>query len=1451
MNIFKNISIRNKLIIASLIPLLALLYYLQINIRQELSNKNSAQQVIGDVQEIQEISKVIHEFQKERSLTLSFLAGNGTKEKESLSDQWESTDKAISSLEKILKEQNRIIQNYSNLDSLPSVRAKVTAVKPVAEIDVFYTGFKANLLEEVSTILRNSKNLTLKNYFEEYLFLLYAKDFMAQMRGELGGVLTAGKFDGMAYGSFASIKGKHDINLQRFKKIASPEIKDFFDRRYQGPFIQQTYGVIDSAFNDPSFTNFKPDFDTWWSVATSSINSLKEIEDYSIGIIGQKANDELSFANANVMRNAIIAALIILLIIVIVTATVKGIISSISKIKEAADSMAKGNVDVVLDIKTKDEIGDLAASFNVMRSNLRNLLLENDSKNWLLTGNAEINNNMRGEKEARELSQSIINQICTYLDARIGAIYLYENGQLCLTGSYAFQFRKQNANVFKPGEGLVGQAALEKKMIVFTEVPEDYIKINSGLGNTTPKNIIVLPLLLAGEVKGVIELGSVREFSEMHLQFLEAIAENIAIAIAASLNRETLTASLLQIQLQKAETEKISFELNQQVSCLNNAAIVSMTDANGDVTYVNDTFCKISKFSREELIGKNHRILKSGKQPDGLFVGMWKAISTGRIWNGEIHNKAKDGTFYWVDTTITPFKGIDGKIEKYVAIRFDITERKEQAEKLKNLLEETQKQAEELQAQQEELKQSNEELHEKTEMLESSEAELKAQQEELQQTNEELEEKASLLEEQKEKLENAKMDIENKARELEATSRYKSEFLANMSHELRTPLNSILILSQLLSENKSKVLGDKEVEFSKNIYNSGADLLNLINEILDLSKVESGKIELDIAEVPFAEIDTEVNSMFSEVAKNKSIDFTIRHKEGDLKFLTTDKQRLEQILRNLLSNAFKFTPKGGKVTLSIERAASNTSYKNSKLYSVPVIVAISVADTGIGIPNNKLGIVFEAFQQADGSTKRQYGGTGLGLSISRELANALGGEIHAKSEEGKGSRFTLYLPLQFDASVMASVERKEEIKEKKNEHPPKQNQVEKFQVEKGEVNDDRYNIQENDKVILIMEDDKDFSHALLDFVRDRNYKGIVAAQGNTGLSYARHYKPDAILLDMKLPVMEGTEVLKHLKKDPDLRHVPVQIISGYDRRKEGLDLGAFDFIRKPVSKDDLTNAFDKIEDFVSKKLKKLLIVEDNDMQNKAIRELIGNGDVKSISAYSGKEAYEMMTKEDYDCVIVDLGLPDMSGFDLLEKIKTDSRLSRVPIIVYTGKDLSKEENARLMKYANTVVLKTANSHERLLDETMLFLHRVESKLPKEKQNIIRKLHKTDEVLRNKKVLVVDDDIRNIYSLTNVLEEEGMNCLTAENGIAAIKMLKENPGIELVLMDVMMPEMDGYEATKEIRGISKFSKLPVIALTAKAMKGDREKCLASGMSDYIAKPVNIDQLLSLMRVWLYR
>ncbi len=771
-------------------------------------------------------------------------------------------------------------------------------------------------------------------------------------------------------------------------------------------------------------------------------------------------------------------------------------------------------------------------------------------------------------------------------------------------------------------------------------------------------------------------------------------------------------------------------------------------------------------------------------------------------------------------------------------------------EEVKELLEETQRQSEELEVQQEELRQSNDELHAKTDLLLQSELELKTQQEELQLTNAELEEKANLLEHQKYKLEAAKEEIEVKAHEIEISSKYKSEFLANMSHELRTPLNSILILAQLLTENKHNRLGDKEVEFATNIYTSGTGLLNLINEILDLSKIEAGKMELDIDKVGVPELLSTVTAMFSALAKTKSIHFIPEQEESlQQAVLTTDKQRVEQILRNLLSNAFKFTPKDGTVTLTIKRA-SEVRFRNINLRQSDNVLAFSVTDTGIGIPKDKFAFVFQAFQQADGSTKRKYGGTGLGLSISRELAQVLGGEIHLESEEGKGSNFTLYLPAEFDPSLIVSDSREVAIKEKKSvQRIPAQS--EKIFSEKAGTSDDRHSIEEKDRVVLIIEDDEKFAHVLLDFIRERNYKGIIASQGNTGLSFIRHYNPVAVILDMNLPVMDGNEVLRQIKSDPELRHIPVQIISAHDKKKEGMLLGAFDYLTKPVSLLELQGAFERIENFANKKLKKLLIVEDDAQQNNAIRELIGNGDVKSFSAYQGTQAYEMLEKESFDCMILDLGLPDMSGFDLMEKIRANDKLNKIPIVVYTGRDLKKEETTRLNKLADTVVLKTVNSHERLLDETILFLHRLESQLPQEKQHMIRKLHRTDEVLKDKKILLVDDDIRNIYSLTNALEEEGLNCITAENGLIALEIIKANPSIDLILMDVMMPEMDGYEATAAIRKLDQFKKLPIIALTAKAMKGDREKCLLAGMSDYISKPVNVAQLLSLMRVWLYK
>lgn len=770
-------------------------------------------------------------------------------------------------------------------------------------------------------------------------------------------------------------------------------------------------------------------------------------------------------------------------------------------------------------------------------------------------------------------------------------------------------------------------------------------------------------------------------------------------------------------------------------------------------------------------------------------------------------------------------------------------------EEARELFEETQRQAEELESQQTELKQTNEDLHSKTLMLEKSQSELQAQQTELELVNTELEEKAMMLQEQKEVVESSKREIELKANQIEVTSKYKSEFLANMSHELRTPLNSILILSQLLSENKNGSLNNKDIEYANNIHNSGTDLLNLINEILDLSKIESGKMQLDVSETAVKHIIETIDITFKPVAEKNSISFSINC-QNDVKetIVFTDKQRVEQILKNLLANAFKFTAAKGKVNLSIGRAAQHILSKDQNAD----VLYFAVSDTGIGIAKNKLEIIFEAFQQADGSTKRKYGGTGLGLSISRELSLALGGRIGIESEEGKGSTFTFYLPETFHPHETGELR-----------VSPRKTKFETQVTEKSHMitealpdwenysDDDRNNIKESDKVILIVEDEPQFAHVLLGFIRERNYRGIIATQGNMGISYARHFKPDAIFLDINLPVMNGMEVLRIIKADPDLRHTPVQIISAYDEKRKGLEMGAFNFISKPVSSNDLQKALDRIESFKNQKLKKLLIVEDNKTQNDAIRELIGNGDVKCFSAFEGNNAYKMLQQEKFDCLVVDLGLPDISGFDLLKKIKSNDELNAIPIIVYTGRELKNEEIKLLNKLADSIVLKTASSHERLLDETTLFLHRVESRLPKAKQNIIRKLHKSDELLKDKRILLVDDDIRNIYAITNALEDEGVQCITAENGKVALEILNDQQGVDLVLMDIMMPELDGYETTAEIRKSESLKKIPIIALTAKAMKGDKEKCLAAGMSDYISKPVNIEQLKSLLRVWLYK
>ncbi|HEX5461382.1 MAG TPA: response regulator, partial [Steroidobacteraceae bacterium] len=731
--------------------------------------------------------------------------------------------------------------------------------------------------------------------------------------------------------------------------------------------------------------------------------------------------------------------------------------------------------------------------------------------------------------------------------------------------------------------------------------------------------------------------------------------------------------------------------------------------------------------------------------------------------------------------------------------------------------------------------------------------ELQTQQRELQQTNEELATKARLLAEQNVEVERknteielARKALEEKAAELALTSRYKSEFLANMSHELRTPLNSILILGQQLSQNSEGNLSNRQVEYARTIHSAGTDLLNLITDILDLSKIESGTVTVEYEDLSFSTLRETIERSFRHEAETRKLAFTLEFDPRLARSMTTDSKRLLQILKNLLSNAFKFTERGG-VRLHVAAATGGWSLDHPTLNQTGTVIEFSVSDTGIGIPLEKQRIIFEAFQQADAGTARKYGGTGLGLAISRELAQLLGGEIRLSSSPGAGSTFTLYLPQAqvglTHAKTAASVAA-----------PAAQAMVPSARATAArveEIADDRDDVTPSDAVLLVVEDDPHYARVLLDLARRKGFKVLVSGTGERALSLAAKYKPTAISLDVFLPDMLGWTVLNQLKRNPETRHIPVQLLTVEDERQYGLERGAFSFVTKTITTESLEDALDRLKTFTAARPRRLLVVEDNAAERLSITELLGSQDIELATAESGGEALALMRERSFDCVVLDLALPDISGFELLAEVQKDAKLRDTPIVVFTGRELTLEEEGELRRQAKSIVLKGVRSPERLLDETALFLHRVVADMPPEKQQMIHSLHESDDALRGRKVLVVDDDIRNVFALNSLLERHEMQVINASNGYEAINLLERTDDLSLVLMDVMMPEMDGYETMRRIRTKAQFKLLPIIALTAKAMKGDREKCLEAGASDYVAKPVNSDQLLSLVRMWLRR
>jgi len=805
--------------------------------------------------------------------------------------------------------------------------------------------------------------------------------------------------------------------------------------------------------------------------------------------------------------------------------------------------------------------------------------------------------------------------------------------------------------------------------------------------------------------------------------------------------------------------------------------------------------------------------------------------------------------------------------------------------KMQALLEQSQRQAEELQRKQTELQQTNEELQSQSEELQSQSEELQTQQEELRQTNEALEERTRGLEQQKTavqeknralevnriEMEKAQIEMEKaqaaivlKAQELELASKYKSEFLANMSHELRTPLNSLLILAQLLADNKPGNLTEEQVKYAKTVYSAGTDLLTLINDILDLSKVEAGKVELQWENVLLGDLLTMIEQKFRHVAEDKGLAFHLAIADNIPSTLSTDSQRLKQIINNLLSNAFKFTSTG-EVKVIVQRPANMPIFSElgSNVLEVTQTIAISVTDSGIGIPKDKQQVIFEAFQQVDGTTSRSYGGTGLGLSISRQLARLLGGELTLTSEEGKGSTFTLYLPISKSnsqsnddqLSLKPSVyQANQTIQTAPQEliSPKGPNSPKELIAPKEPIADDRNNLQPSDKSILIIEDDQKFSSILIQLAHSNGFKCLIAEDGITGLQLAEEYKPHAIILDVGLPQLDGWTVMEKLKDNPNTRHIPVHFMSAASPQQnmDAQRMGAIGYLLKPVSMEQLGKAFQKIEQFLTTTVKNLLVISDIESHQQKILELVEGENIQTQLTATISNVCQQLQTTAYDCIILDIDIENGSGCELLEQMQQE-KTCQTPIIVYADRDLTPNEEALLLRCADEIPIKSVQSPERLLDEATLFLHQIEANLPTEKRNMLQMVHDKTAILRQKKVLIVDDDVRNIFALATVLEDHDMEVVTGTNGKEGLAMLNENDDIAIVLMDIMMPEMDGYEALQKIRQQPRYRQLPIIALTAKAMKGDKTKCIEAGANDYLAKPVDTDKLLSLMRVWLYR
>lgn len=1148
--------------------------------------------------------------------------------------------------------------------------------------------------------------------------------------------------------------------------------------------------------------------------------------------------------------------------------------------------------DYSAEMEPKSEKDELTPALNKMTQKLDEARIKTEEENWLQQGLKELDDQMRGNFTVRELSNRTIKYFSQFLETEMGAVYVFDEvlEHLELTGSIGLDTTKVSQIIKRNGGGLIAKAAQNNSLQII-KTKEKYHKIYSATGEIIPENIYLLPMHYNGRIQAVIELAPVNELSQLKLKFLELVKDRISINLNAAVARFR-SSELLEQTIEQAETlkereeelrerleenERIQKELIRETALLN-----SMLKTLPDYVYFKDTeskFIRISESmvdlfnakSTEELIGKSdydfHPKDKAGK----YFEEEQKIIQEGKGFVDDIRQGVdKNGEELWSSTTKLPMFDSTGKCIGTFGITKDITEIKQleievnrRNEELHAQQEELKTTNEELKSQEEELRVANEELAEQTKVLTDNEKNLQIQQEELRVTNEELETKTGQLEQQKnditqknESLLKIQNELRQKAEELARASQYKSEFLANMSHELRTPLNSLLILSKLLTENKKNNLTEEQLKSARIIYKSGKDLLELINEILDLSKIESGKMQYEFSEIPTNEIVTEISQNFKPVAKNKGLDLEIKRSGKFPENLYTDKQRLMQILKNLLSNAFKFTG-SGTVKVKFGMPGTDAPFRKNNLNSENTCF-ISVEDSGVGIPKNKLEAIFEAFQQADGSISRKYGGTGLGLSISKQLIHVLGGEIHVRSTEGVGSVFTIYLPLKKNMTSLPNpaadeknliekiTENADEQEEKKTQPEVKTETTEtsKKKAEKEEgipffIEDDRDNKQPG-LTVLIIHDDKEKTKKLIELSHKKNFSAVAASNIGYGIKLAEKYAPQAIILSAEL---SDSNELKDLQQNKATKQLPVHVVS----RVEESILESLEELKTPEST-DFNEVSNNLERKLSKEYKQVLVVEDDETTREAIQLLFENKDIIIHEAKTARQAYDLISTKPFDCIILDLGLPDYSGSELLKKLK-DNNVPIPNVIIHTARELSQQELKTLQKYSDSIVIKGVKSDDRLMDEVTLFLHQVKNTAPR--TYTVSDDEDDASGFKGKKVLVVDDDIRNVFALAQILEERDIEVFEAENGKAAIGVLKDNPNIDLVLMDIMMPVMNGYEAMQEIRKIPELENIPIITLTAKAMKEDYQKAIDSGANDYISKPVDVEKLLSLLKIWLFK